>query len=193
MLRKDPERIISTVHTGASILFEMTEADLNDRSGMTDERTQGSITESNAVTTVGLDFVDHYELDGATCLYLACLDAFKILCRDAGRHGFENDRLNKRGQGSPLKSQLERFYLWGERLRDGSLDKALEHSKDLRITVLTLLCDISRVSWSVKVLLSFSIGPLYSPVHQSSNSEFRSPDRKSFYDKSSSSDWHYSR
>lgn len=123
------------------------------------ERAVGS--ENIIPTEVGL-IEGHFQLGLASCLSLACLDAFKILCQDEVQNRLKRVQPTKSSQSQFLKHQLGRFHLWGKSLSDGSLDKAVEVLDDLKRTVLVLLCDISREVLSSKPFLFHLFACLHS-------------------------------
>ena len=77
-------------------------------------------------------------------MYQACVDIFKILCRDSIQESAESLDSTTLRSRKPLQRQSEKFHLWGEGFGDGGLDKAVQESDDLKRTVLVLLCDVSR-------------------------------------------------
>ena len=84
---------------------------------------------------------DHndYNQGLATRLYLLSREGLQRLCRrNTGSSLLESSL-------STLKEELGKLYLWGEAFENGKLDEALEHSENLRDTVLELLCAIGDI------------------------------------------------
>ena len=84
---------------------------------------------------------DQYEQGLASCLYLGCINILKFICGSASKTSSGDDHVTV--ELKELREELGKLFLWGESLSDGSLDKALDQSDELRITVLTLLRDVA--------------------------------------------------
>lgn len=92
----------------------------------------------------------------ATCLYQACMGAFRALCSPNPPDTSSEYRSSSPEEMSSLKQLLGRLHLWGESFNDGSLDKAVAQSDEMRNTVLELLCDIGSELWQSKFACSTS-------------------------------------
>ena len=104
--------------------------------------------EDNLRSTNG-DLEGRHEQGLATRLYLGCLGIFKFVCHEESPTSSTKATLTAENNG--LKAELGRLYLWGEHLSDGSLDKAIDQSEELRCTVLSLLRDLAYELLSCKL------------------------------------------
>ena len=107
------------------------------------------VNKSNASINVRESSLEEQHEQGlATCLYLGCIDILKLIFHDAQEALPKDDPLV--ADVETLGKELGRLYLWGESLRDGSLDKAIDQSDELRCMVLMLLRDIGQELLSCK-------------------------------------------
>ncbi len=107
------------------------------------------VTKSDASVLVGQKLPEEqYEQGLATCLYLGCVDIVKFIFQDVQQNLSEDNPFVKEVEA--LGKELGRLYLWGESLTDGSLDKAIDQSDELKRTVLASLRDIAQEVMSCK-------------------------------------------
>ena len=93
------------------------------------------------------------ETSDSSCSYLYCLhrqshqqqsNGQLIFPSEGAAANHTSERAVSESEKIALKEQLEKFYLWGEGLSDGSLDRAINRSNELRSIVLELLYAVAK-------------------------------------------------